>query len=161
MTPRSSPTPAASDFESAVEEFATVSVADRVWLTRSVAADTTCGLPPSQMTATQRAFIEEARARYDVVMVDTAPLLAANDASDLLPVTDAVVLACRAGHTTQSAAQRAVEKFERLAAPMAGVVLLGSSGGTTSRRVDAGYLDAAAVRQENGRHQKPAAVAEP
>ena len=130
------------------------SAVDRVWLVRSIAGDGAEAPSPSKMTVTQRAFVEAARGRYDVVLLDTAPLLAANDASDLLPVADAVVLAARAGRTNRSKADRAAEKFERLAAPMAGVVLLGTSGGSTSRRSESAYFDHAPPSQDNGRHVK-------
>ena len=67
-----------------------------------------------------------ARELADVVVIDTAPLLATDDASVLLPLADAVVVVCRSGVTSTEAATRARELLERLHAPLAGVVLIGA-----------------------------------
>lgn len=70
-------------------------------------------------------LIERARLLADIVIVDTAPILATNDASELIPSVDAVVVVCRSGGTTAEAARRSRTLFERLGAPVVGVVLVG------------------------------------
>lgn len=70
-------------------------------------------------------LMEEARALADVVIIDTAPLLAASVTRELVTMADVVVLASRAGRTTSPAAERTAELLERLGAPTLGVVLVG------------------------------------
>jgi capsular exopolysaccharide synthesis family protein len=68
-----------------------------------------------------------ARQVFDYVIVDTAPLLIANDASELIQVADGVILMARSARTSIEAAQRASELMERINAPVLGVVLVGST----------------------------------
>lgn len=70
-------------------------------------------------------LLEEARSLADVVIIDTAPLLAASVTRELVTMADVVVLVSRAGRTTSPAAERAAELLERLGAPTLGVVLVG------------------------------------
>lgn len=70
--------------------------------------------------------LREARARADVVLVDTAPILAASDAAHLIPGADEVVVVARAGLVTTSLAHRTREVLERLQSPQIGVVLNGA-----------------------------------
>jgi Mrp family chromosome partitioning ATPase len=60
-----------------------------------------------------------------VVIIDTAPMLATNDASELIHSVDAVVLVCRSGSTTSEAARRTRTLLERLSTPVVGVTLVG------------------------------------
>ncbi|MGI9624012.1 MAG: division plane positioning ATPase MipZ [Acidimicrobiales bacterium] len=83
---------------------------------------------PTTIVETQRNVIRKARDRYDVVLLDTAPLLATNDAQALLPVCDMVLLVAREGKTDREGAHETVELLERHRANLAGVVLTGSSG---------------------------------
>lgn len=83
---------------------------------------------PAELFAQRgHSFIAEARTLADVVIVDTPPLLAVNDAAELVPYVDSVVLLCRAGRTTISAATRVAEQLRRLGAPLRGVVIAGAS----------------------------------
>jgi capsular exopolysaccharide synthesis family protein len=76
-----------------------------------------------------RALVAEARNLADVVIIDTPPILATNDATELIPAVDAVVVVARIGRTTVDAAKRARTLLERLAAPAAGVVVNGAPSG--------------------------------
>jgi Mrp family chromosome partitioning ATPase len=60
-----------------------------------------------------------------VVIIDTAPLLAASVTRELVTMADVVVLVSRAGRTTSPAAERTAELLERLGAPTLGVALVG------------------------------------
>lgn len=60
---------------------------------------------------------------YDVVILDTPPLLAASDASVLGRYCDGVLLVVRAGHTDRAAAQQAVEQLRTVGANVVGAVL--------------------------------------
>ncbi len=70
--------------------------------------------------------LREARARADLVLVDTAPILAASDAAHLIPESDVVLLVARAGVVTTSLAHRTHEILQRLQSPEVGVVLNGA-----------------------------------
>ncbi len=79
--------------------------------------------PPTEVIAEQRKIIQQARQVYDLIIIDTAPVLATNDAIDLLDLVDDVVLVLRAGKTTVHAADRAAEILERRRAHVLGLAL--------------------------------------
>ncbi len=88
---------------------------------------------PTAVVESQRNLIRKARDRYDVVLLDTAPLLATNDALSLLPVVDLLLLVAREGKTDREAAVETIDLLRRRRANLAGVVLTGSSGFGRSR----------------------------
>ena len=81
---------------------------------------------PALVVEEQRRLVASARSRFDVIVLDTAPLLTTNDATEVMPSVDLVVLTCRSGTTTADSAQRTRELLARIAAPTSGVILLGS-----------------------------------
>jgi Mrp family chromosome partitioning ATPase/capsular polysaccharide biosynthesis protein len=81
---------------------------------------------PSDVVAAQRRLIERARERFDVILLDTAPILTTNDAADLLGVADHVVLIVNANATKAESAARASELLERRGRPPLGVALVGT-----------------------------------
>jgi Mrp family chromosome partitioning ATPase/capsular polysaccharide biosynthesis protein len=84
------------------------------------------GANPAQVVAAQRQVIAAARGRFDVIVLDTAPLLTANDAVELVASADLVLLVARSGMTGMDDAQRAMDLLSRLEAPVGGLVLVGS-----------------------------------
>ena len=82
---------------------------------------------PSQVVAAQRQVIAAARGRFDVIILDTAPMLTANDAVEVVGSVDLVVLVARAGLTTSDNARRAVDTLSRVHAALGGVVMIGSA----------------------------------
>jgi capsular exopolysaccharide synthesis family protein len=88
---------------------------------------------PAELLARGHDVLQEATALADVVIFDTPPLLVINDASELLPLVDTVVLTCRSGRTTVEAAERVRDLLARLGGPVAGVVLVGSTEAPSSR----------------------------
>ena len=90
---------------------------------------------PSELLASAQnaRVIEESRARYDVVLIDTPPLLPVSDAAALAPATDASVLVCRANRTSSVEARRAAEALRSVSSKIGGVVLVG--GDRTGRRL--------------------------
>ena len=78
---------------------------------------------PTEVIAAQRSIIKKAKRRYDLIIIDTAPVLATNDAVELLDLVDDVLLVTRAGKTTIQAADRAVELLERRRSHVLGVVI--------------------------------------
>jgi Mrp family chromosome partitioning ATPase len=85
------------------------------------------GSNPAQVVAAQRQVIAAARSRFDVIILDTAPLLTANDAVEVVSSADLVLLVARPGLTTMDTAQRSMDLLNRLDAPLAGVVLVATS----------------------------------
>ncbi|MCO8127425.1 AAA family ATPase [Acidimicrobiia bacterium EGI L10123] len=77
------------------------------------------------VAAAGRKLIEGARGLADVVIIDTPPLLATNDASELIPAVDAVVVVSRVGKTTSDGARRTRFLLDRLGAPVAGIIAIG------------------------------------
>lgn len=88
---------------------------------------------PAEVIAAQRRLIENAHEHFDYVLLDTAPILTTNDASELLPVTDMVVMICRSGKTTRESADRAAELLERFEAPVIGAALVGATDSPASQ----------------------------
>ncbi|HXY73300.1 MAG TPA: AAA family ATPase [Actinomycetota bacterium] len=79
-----------------------------------------------------RTALAEARAMADVVLLDTAPVLAGSDPAPLIPEADAVLVVARAGRTTVDGAEWSTEVLTRLRAPVIGVVLNGVDEGSLS-----------------------------
>jgi capsular exopolysaccharide synthesis family protein len=85
---------------------------------------------PAYIIDQQRRLIQTSRERFDVVVLDTAPLLSTNDATELIDLADLVVLVGRVGVSTSDSAHRTRELLSRLDAPAAGVVMVGSEAAT-------------------------------
>jgi capsular exopolysaccharide synthesis family protein len=81
---------------------------------------------PGELIARGPDVIARATERADIVIVDTAPLLATDDASVLMPAVDEVVVVCRAGRTPMEGARLASDLLTRLDAPVVGVALIGA-----------------------------------
>jgi hypothetical protein len=79
-----------------------------------------------------RELVALARELADVVLIDTPPILATNDATELIPTADAVVIVARVGKTSLDGAKRTHRLLERLSAPAAGVVLVGGASSEQS-----------------------------
>jgi Mrp family chromosome partitioning ATPase/capsular polysaccharide biosynthesis protein len=86
---------------------------------------------PAQIVAAQRQVVAAARQRFKVIILDTAPMLTANDAIEAAGVADLVLLVARANVTTSDKAERAMEILTRLEAPLGGVVLVASEQPTS------------------------------
>ncbi len=80
---------------------------------------------PSPEAAIDRltGIIAQWRDRYDLVVLDTPPILTTNDAVELLASADAVLLVLRAGRTRASAAERVAELLRQFRADTLGVML--------------------------------------
>jgi Mrp family chromosome partitioning ATPase len=80
---------------------------------------------PAQIIAAQRQVVTTARERFDVILLDTAPLLTTNDAIEIVSVVDFVIIVARPDVTTADGAERTRLMLERVNAPIAGVVYIG------------------------------------
>lgn len=126
-----------------LNQVATATSLERVWLVRSALGRGRM-VNPTETLASQRSIVEAARPHADVILIDTAPLLVANDANDLLPVADGVLVVARVGLTAHDRALRARGLLELVGAPIVGVVLIGAN----ERSYDQYY-------DERSRHAKP------
>lgn len=81
---------------------------------------------PGETLAQIRPLLALAKREFDLVLIDTPPMLAGNDVSELVPFSDLVLLVARAGRSTVEEAQWAEEVATRLQAPLCGVVLIGA-----------------------------------
>jgi Mrp family chromosome partitioning ATPase len=88
-----------------------------------------------------RQVIAEAREAADILLIDTAPILAASDAAHLFPFVDAVVVVGRSGWTKAQSAHRTSELLLRLGAPVVGAALNGSSESSQPRGYNSYYAD--------------------
>lgn len=87
-----------------------------------------CGTPhrgPSELLGSpqMRALVMQLADRYDLVVMDTPPVLAASDATVLAANADGVLLVLRAGETDRDAAQYAVQQLTSVRARLIGAVL--------------------------------------
>ena len=97
----------------------------------------TCGeVPPnpSELLASQRLknLLEKMKNEFDIVLIDSPPVIAVTDASILSKVADGLLLVVRAGGTDTRALQRAIELLSRVKCNVIGAALNGVN-------VSAGY----------------------
>ena len=91
---------------------------------------------PASMASRMGHLLAEAREMADIVLIDTAPLLAASDVFDILPMVDTVLLVVRSGRLTETSGNRVAELLGRFQVPVGGVILVG----VRAKRADAyGY----------------------
>lgn len=81
---------------------------------------------PAVLASQMAPVIEEVRGLADIILIDSAPILHANDTLDLIPFVDTVLLVTRSGRLTRPAGQRVADFLTRLQAPVLGAVLVGS-----------------------------------
>jgi capsular exopolysaccharide synthesis family protein len=78
---------------------------------------------PAQLLAESAALIAAARQLFDYIIIDTPPLLVANDATELASVADFVIMVAKADRTSRDSSRRATEVLRRVDAPLLGVVI--------------------------------------
>lgn len=82
---------------------------------------------PGALLAGAGPLLAEARKLADVVLIDTAPLLAVSDAIDLSAHVDAVLVVSRANRTSTAHAHSTHRLLSRLGVPALGAVLVGTA----------------------------------
>jgi capsular exopolysaccharide synthesis family protein len=82
---------------------------------------------PAPLLGATVELMRGARGLFDYIIVDTAPLLVANDASELIRAADMVLLVGRSHRTSIDSCQRSAELLKRIDAPVIGAVLVGAS----------------------------------
>jgi capsular exopolysaccharide synthesis family protein len=89
---------------------------------------------PARLLGATVELMRGSRPLFDFILVDTAPLLLANDASELIQAADMVLLVTRAHRTTIDACGRTAELLQRIDAPIIGALLVGASDVPSSYR---------------------------
>jgi succinoglycan biosynthesis transport protein ExoP len=111
-----------------------------------------CGALPSNaahlLSGTRmRILLQELQEQYDIIVLDTPPVLATADAGIVASLTDGVLLVVRAGTTDRNAAQRAYQQLANVGARVVGTVL-NDPGGEVAKEGDYYYpYDYAAEEQ--------------
>jgi tyrosine-protein kinase Etk/Wzc len=111
-----------------------------------------CGALPSNaanlLSGTRmRVLLQELREQFDIIVLDTPPVLATADAGIVASLTDGVLLVVRAGTTDRNAAQRACQQLANVGARVVGTVL-NDPGGEVAKEGDYYYpYDYAAEEQ--------------
>ncbi|WP_344445827.1 CpsD/CapB family tyrosine-protein kinase, partial [Kitasatospora nipponensis] len=81
---------------------------------------------PAALVLRAGEVLRRARRHADLVLIDSSPLLHANDAYDLVQHADAVLVTVMGGNVTPEQADRVSELLSRTGVPVVGVALLGS-----------------------------------
>lgn len=96
---------------------------------------------PSELLESQRMqeLLERLALEYDLVIIDTPPLLVVSDAIPLIKQVDGVVIVSRLGSLTRDSARQLRAQLDGLDAPVLGVVANGVPGWATAAYYSYGY----------------------
>lgn len=99
---------------------------------------------PAELIGSRKmgAIVEQLKRPFDVVIIDSPPVLGLADASLLMSTADAVVLVARRGRTRRKHLQEATATVQQSGKPLLGVVLNGSQRRTAAGYYGYGYGDA-------------------
>ena len=82
-----------------------------------------------------RSLLEALKSRYDVIILDSAPVLPVSDTRVLGAIADSVLMVVRWGKTPTPVVRNAIDQLQAHGATVAGVVLSGVESGLVSRLV--------------------------
>jgi len=86
-------------------------------------------LPPNPadllLSQKMRETLDFLRGSFDLVLIDSPPIIAVSDATVLAALCDGVLLVFNSHKTTTTASRKAVERLESVSAPIMGVILNG------------------------------------
>jgi capsular exopolysaccharide synthesis family protein len=74
------------------------------------------------VTGAKDKFLKDIEGKYDYILFDTAPVMAADDVSNLAPYVDGVIMVIRANHTSGRVARAALEILYQRKTNLLGVV---------------------------------------
>ena len=82
---------------------------------------------PGELLSTGRlnSILDEACAKYDVVVIDTAPILAVPDTRIVAPLADNFCLVCRAEYVPKGAVRHVLNVLEEDGTPLSGIIFNG------------------------------------
>lgn len=111
------------------------------------------------------ALLDEARQRYDIVLVDAPPLLPVTDAAILASATDGAIMVIRHGKTTTSQYESSLERLAAVDARLCGTVISMApqpkrGSATGGYGYGYGYSPAEASERRSRRKPQPTPVAE-
>lgn len=80
---------------------------------------------PAELVGSKRMkrLIEEISAKFDVILIDTPPIIAVTDAAILAQEVDGVILVLASGEVNKDFAQKAKEQLDKVGAKILGAVL--------------------------------------
>ncbi len=125
----------------------------------------TSGEPPSSPAVVLdspalRALLADLRKRYDLVFVDSSPLLSVADAAALAPVAVGALVVCRYGWTTRAQVTEAADRLTSVSTPILGTVLTVVPERSNVSRQQNAYLDGGSDRRVEGTRRTTAPVSE-
>jgi len=89
------------------------------------------GLPPnpSELLGSDKmgALISRLENEWDIVLLDSPPIVAVTDASMISGEIDAIIMLVKAGQTDRTAVDRAIDTLRNVKAPLVGVILNAAS----------------------------------
>jgi capsular exopolysaccharide synthesis family protein len=89
------------------------------------------GLPPNPSellgSESMSRLIDQLELEWDMVLLDSPPIVAVTDASMISAEIDAIAMVVKAGHTELSAVDRALDTIRNVKAPLIGAILNGAS----------------------------------
>ena len=88
---------------------------------------------PSELIGSERMteLIAELEKKWDVILLDSPPIIAVTDASMISTEIDSVILVVKTGETNKVAFRRAIQLLQGVQTPLAGVVMNGVSKKST------------------------------
>jgi len=107
---------------------------------------------PAELLSLPRAVdvIKSLRDRFDLVIIDTPPVLPVTDALVVSGLVDATLIVATAGVTTKHSLRSTVELLRRVHAPLVGTVLNCPPGSGRGYGYDYAYDDVAQAASKNG-----------
>jgi capsular exopolysaccharide synthesis family protein len=86
-----------------------------------------------------RGIVNEARETYDMVVLDTAPMLVVSDAAVMLELADGVIVSTMTDHTDRFALSKLIERLQQSQTPILGLVLNRARLARSAGRYGYGY----------------------
>jgi succinoglycan biosynthesis transport protein ExoP len=132
-----------------------VAGADGLWVvdTRSIVPNPTEMLGGHRM----RSVVSELAGRFDIVLIDSPPVLPVADALILSGYADGVPLVVAAGQTRRGELRRTAEKLAQASAPLVGLVL-NKAGAQRDYGYYGGYQSFSRSAKTTGRHSGGAEI---
>lgn len=112
---------------------------------------------PSQLIASNAMaqFIDDAIARFDIVIVDSAPLLSVTDAKWLGNLTDGAIVVTRFNRTSVRQLSRLMDAVEAAKVPLRGIVIARMPRRVRTRYGDSAYGQAGAGSKKARKRKRP------